>query len=134
MWCWSLCCITSGSCSLSCSCSCSQAHAGPLTVSHPSTLLLLLLYQSPFKHAPRLHWPAHEPLQRYFQEPGLNLEIRFASLSGTTIPLAATTKSLHRLIAWAHVCRLNSPLSAAILHDAPRFGNARPKPLSRTRC
>ncbi|KAL6697283.1 hypothetical protein J3F84DRAFT_283560 [Trichoderma pleuroticola] len=53
-------------------------------------------------------------------------------------PPAATTEPLHRLIA-VSLCKLpaigrDTPRCSTMLHDAPRFGNQRPKPFSRTGC
>lgn len=89
----------------------------------------------PLKHATSCHWPVCEPLQRYFQVPGFNLEIRFASTSGIIFPPGRH----HRTPTPSNRClSLQTPRYrprySTMLHDAPRFGNPRPKPLSRSGC
>lgn len=96
--------------------SCSHAHAGILQAS------ITVHTRRPLKHATSCHWPVCEPLQRYFQVPGLNLETRFASAAGIIFPLAATTEPLHRLIA-VSLCKLpaigrDTPRCSTMLHDS----------------
>ncbi|KAL6812461.1 hypothetical protein J3E69DRAFT_348668 [Trichoderma sp. SZMC 28015] len=104
-------------------------HAGILQAS------ITVHTRRPLKHATSFHWPVCEPLQRYFQVPGLNLDTRFASAAGIIFPPGRH----HRTPTPSNRClSLQTPRYrprySTMLHDAPRFGNPRPKPLSRSGC